>query len=235
MSEHISARPGEIAASVLLPGDPLRAKYIAENYLEDPVLINTIRGMSGYTGKWNGKPVTVFPTGMGTPAMMIYATELVRDYGCQNLVRLGTCGGIQDDINVGDLIISTATSTTSGINLYDLPGTFAPAADFVLLQKAVNIARERNLPIHVGTTLCNDHYYVENKADYSRKWAKYGVLASEQEGVGLYTVAAREGARALMILDVAINLYRPEECQSAEEKEKGLDDLVRLGLDTVTA
>ena len=136
MSMHISARPGEIAERVLMPGDPMRAKYIAENYLQNAVCINEIRGMYGYTGEWKGQKITVMASGMGTPSIMIYMTELCREYGAKRVVRIGTCGAVKESLQVGDLIISTAVSTTSGINLYDLPGTFAPAADFELADRA---------------------------------------------------------------------------------------------------
>ena len=233
MSTHISAEYGEIAENVLLPGDPLRAKYIAEHYLENAVCINEIRGMLGYTGTYKGKKVTVMATGMGTPSLMIYMTELCRDYGCKRFVRIGTCGAVKEEVNVGDLIISTATSTTSGINLYDLPGTFAPAADFELMHKAYHFAEEKEAPVHVGTTLCNDHFYVKNKMEYSRRWEEYGTLASEQEGVGLYSVAAREHVQALMLLTVVVNLYHPEKQMSAQEKETGLNRMIEIGLDTL--
>lgn len=233
MSTHISAKPGEIAEKVLMPGDPLRAKYIAETFLEDPVCINEIRGMSGFTGLYKGERVTVMASGMGTPSLMIYMTELCRYYGAKEFVRIGTCGAVRESLKVNDLVLSTATSTTSGINLYDLPGTFAPAADFDLARRAWERAKKAGLELHVGTTLCNDHFYVEDKPAYSRKWEKWGVLASEQEGVGLYSVAAREGVKALMLLTVASNLYHPEDDMPAEERERGLDRMIVLGLETL--
>ena len=233
MSMHISAGPGEIAEKILLPGDPLRAKYIAEQYLTDAVCINEIRGMNGFMGTWKGERMTVMPTGMGTPSLMIYMTELCREYGGKQFIRIGTCGSVKESIGVGEMIMSTATSTTSGINLYDLPGTFAPAADFELAVKAWQLAKEAGITLHVGTTLCNDHLYVKDKAQYSRQWEAYGILASEQEGVGLYTVAAREGVQALMLLTNVINLYHPEIEMSAQQKETGLDQMIRLALDTL--
>lgn len=234
MSTHISAKPGEVAEKVLMPGDPLRAKYIAEKFLENPVCINEIRGMYGFTGTYKGEKVTVMASGMGTPSLMIYMTELCRDYGAKEFVRIGTCGAVRESLKVNDLIMSTATSTTSGINLYDLPGTFAPAADFDLCRRAWEQAKRAGMELFAGTTLCNDHFYVENKPDYSRKWEKWGILASEQEGVGLYSVAAREGVKALMLLTVVANLYHPEEnVLTAEERERGLDRMITLGLETL--
>ncbi len=233
MSTHIGATPGQIAEDVLLPGDPLRAKYIAETYLDDAVCINEIRGMYGYTGTYKGKNITVMATGMGTPSLMIYMTELCREYGAKRFVRIGTCGAVRESLNVGDLILSTGTSTTSGINLYDLPGTFAPVADFELAFQAASVAKERGIKLATGTTLCNDHLYVDNKMEYSRKWEKYGILASEQEGVGLYSVAAKEGVQAIMLLTVVINLYHPEVEMTSEQREKGLDDMITLALETL--
>ena len=236
MSTHISAQPGQIAPKVLMPGDPLRAKYIAEKFLTDPVCINEIRGMYGYTGRYKGQPVTVMASGMGTPSLMIYMTELCRDYGAKEFVRIGTCGAVRESLKVNDLVLSTATSTTSGINLYDLPGTFAPAADFDLSRRAWEQAKKTGLTLHTGATLCNDHFYVEDKPAYSRKWEKWGILASEQEGVGLYSVAAREGVKALMLLTVVANLYHPEESVlTAQERERGLDRMILLGLDTLVS
>ena len=143
---------------------------------------------------------------------------------------------MRESLKVNDLILSTATSTTSGINLYDLPGTFAPAADFDLSRRAWEQAKKAGLALHTGTTLCNDHFYVEDKPAYSRKWEKWGILASEQEGAGLYSVAAREGVKALMLLTVVANLYHPEEdVLTAQERERGLDRMILLGLDTLVS
>ena len=233
MSMHISAAPGEIAPKVLMPGDPLRARYIADTYLDNAKCINEIRGMHGYTGLYKGEEMTVFATGMGTPSLMIYMTELCREYGCRQFIRIGTAGAVRESLDVGDLVLSTATSTTSGINLYELPGTFAPAADFELAFKAWQIAGNKGIPVTAGTTLCNDHLYVKDKPAYSRQWEAYGILASEQEGVGLYSVAAREGVQALMLLTIVVNLYHPDRQMSDEQKEKGLDQMITLALDTL--
>lgn len=233
MSLHINAKPGDIAPDVLMPGDPLRAKYIAETFLEDAFCFNELRGMYGYTGFYKGHRVSVMASGMGTPSLMIYMTELCREYGCKNFVRVGTAGAVREELEINDIVLSTATSTTSGINLYDLPGTFAPAADFGLLHKAWHAAQKEDCKVYVGTTLCNDHFYVENKPAYSRQWEKWQVLAAEQEGVGLYSVAAREGVNALMILNIVGNLYKPEKHMPAEEKERGLDKMIRIGLEAL--
>ena len=233
MSMHISAKPGEIAEDVLLPGDPLRAKYIAETYLENPVLVNTIRNMFGYTGYYKGKRITVFATGMGIPSIMIYATELIREYGAKRLIRLGTSGAIRESLNVGDIVLSSAISTTSGINLYNLPGTFAPTADFELLEKCYHVALDKGITPYVGNTLSNDYLYVDNKPEYSRQWERYGLLASEQEGAGLYTVAAKENVKAMMISTIVVNLYRPDEELPPETREKGLNNMIEIALDTL--
>lgn len=233
MSMHISAKPGEIAEDVLLPGDPLRAKYIAETYLENPVLVNTIRNMFGYTGYYKGKRITVFATGMGIPSIMIYATELIREYGAKRLIRLGTSGAIRESLNVGDIVLSSAISTTSGINLYNLPGTFAPTADFELLEKCYHVALDKGITPYVGNTLSNDYLYVDNKPEYSRQWERYGLLASEQEGAGLYTVAAKENVKAMMVSTIVVNLYRPDEELPPETREKGLNNMIEIALDTL--
>lgn len=233
MSMHISAKPGEIAEDVLLPGDPLRAKYIAETYLENPVLVNTIRNMFGYTGYYKGQRITVFATGMGIPSIMIYATELIREYGAKRLIRLGTSGAIRESLNVGDIVLSSAISTTSGINLYNLPGTFAPTADFELLEKCYHVALDKGITPYVGNTLSNDYLYVDNKPEYSCQWERYGLLASEQEGAGLYTVAAKENVKAMMISTIVVNLYRPDEELPPETREKGLNNMIEIALDTL--
>lgn len=232
MSMHISANPGEIAPSVVLPGDPLRAKHMAETYLENAVLINEIRGILGYTGSYRGRPVTVMATGMGVPSMVIYATELCRDYGCRRLVRIGTGGACRADIRPGDIVLSMATSTTSAINDYILPGRYAPTADFELLYRAHSRGREMGLAMHVGNTLCNDHLYIDNKIEYIQKWAEYGVIASEMEGAGLYTVAARYGAQAVMMISIGTNLLAPGITVSSEQKERGLGGILELAIET---
>jgi purine-nucleoside phosphorylase len=234
MSMHIAAKPGEIAADILLPGDPVRAQYIAETYLENARRFNDIRLQYGFTGTYHGRPVSVMSTGMGVPSIMIYATELIREYGCRNLIRFGTSGGVKESLQIGDVVLSSAVSTTSGINDYDLPGHFAPAADFTLLHKAYHAAEALGIPVSVGNTLTNDYLYVDDKPAYSRRWERYGILVSEQEAAGLYTVAAKEHAAALAITTVVVNLYHPEQTASDAVKERGLDPMIRIALDTLT-
>ena len=232
MSMHIGAKLGDIAENILLPGDPLRAKYIAQTYLDKAVCFNEIRGMYGYTGLYKGKPLSVMGTGMGIPAMLIYCTELMRDYGCKRLVRIGTAGAFVPELHVMDIVLSTATCTNSAMNLYDFPGTYAPAADFGLLRKAYDLAVSRGIPVHAGLTLCSDHFYYDNKVEYMKQWTKYGVLVSEMEGAALYTLAPKFGGKALTILNVGSNMLTGESV-GPEVKEKGMDDMITLALDTV--
>ena len=236
MSMHIEAKMGDIAPSILLPGDPERAKFIAENYLQDPVCFNRVRGMYGYTGLYKGQPMSVMGTGMGIPSMLIYATELTRDYGCKRLVRLGTAGAFDPDLKLMDIVLSQATSTTSAINDYILPGHFAACADFELLDKAYHLGRDRGLRIFAGNTLCNDHLYIDDKPAYEAKWAAYGVIASEMEGTALYKAAARDGAKALTMMSIVVTNFGGDGSHeggvSAEDKEKNLIDMIELALDT---
>lgn len=232
MSMHIGAKEGAIAEHILLPGDPLRAKYIAETYLTNAVCFNEIRGAYGYTGFYKDKPVSVMGTGMGVPAMLIYCTELMRDYGCKKLVRIGTAGAFVPELKVMDIVLSTATCTNSAMNLYNFPGTYAPAADFLLLEKAYRLAKKADIPVHVGLTLCSDHFYMDDKVGYMKQWTDYGVLVSEMEGAALYTLAPKYHAQALTILNVGSNMLTGERV-GPEVKEKGMDDMIRLALDTV--
>ena len=232
MSMHIGAKEGDIAPNILLPGDPLRSKYIAENYFENLVCFNEVRGMWGYTGTYKGQRVSVMPHGMGVPSMLIYAIELMRDYGCKKLVRIGTAGAYSPDLKMLDLVLSMGTSTNSAINDYTFPGHFAPLADFELLQKCYNIAKDRELRCFVGNTICNDHLYIDNKKEYSKIWYEHGIIASEMEGTALYTVAPRYKAKALTIMSIVSSLHSEERVDN-ERKEKALDDMIRLALDTV--
>ena len=232
MSMHIGANVGDIAPNILLPGDPLRSKYIAEKYLENPVCFNEVRGMLGYTGTYKGQRVSVMPHGMGVPSMLIYATELCRDYGCKKLVRIGTSGAYIPDLKVLDIVLSMGTSTNSAINDYNFPGHFAPLADFELLYHCYNIAKEKQMRAFVGNTICNDHLYIDDKKQYSKIWAEHGVIASEMEGTALYTVAPKYKAKALTIMTITQNMWT-EELVDNDKKEKALDDMIVLGLETL--
>lgn len=235
MSMHINAKPGEIAESILLPGDPMRAKYIAETFLEDAVLFNDMRGILGYTGRYNGERVSVMATGMGIPSIVIYATELCRDYNCQKLIRIGTAGAFDKKLKLMDIVLSQATSLTSSLNDYTFPGHFSPVADFELLDKAYHLAKGRALPVYVGNTLCNDHLYIKDKDEYKKIWNEYGVIASEMEGAGLYTVAAHYGKRALTMMSIVQTTFNPSDGEptvSNEDRERALNDMITLALDT---
>ena len=230
MSIHIAAKQGEIADIVLLPGDPLRAKYIAETFLEDVVQYNEVRNMFGYTGTYKGKRVSVQGSGMGVPSISIYANELMAEYGVQKLIRVGTCGAIQKDVKVRDVIIAQTSSTDSAINRVAFGGTidFAPTADFDLLLKAYNAAKEANLNVRVGNIFIADQFYsVEHQ---NEKLAAYGVLAVEMETSALYTLAAKYGRQALTILTVSDHIITGE-VTSAEERQTTFNDMMVIALE----
>ncbi|HEX3022066.1 MAG TPA: purine-nucleoside phosphorylase, partial [Lachnospiraceae bacterium] len=199
---HNAAQPGDIAKTVLMPGDPLRAKYIAENFLEDVTCFNTVRNMFGYTGTYNGKRVSVMGGGMGMPSIGIYSYELYHFYGVESIIRIGSAGGIGDDIKVRDVVIGMGASTDSNYaEQYKLPGTFAPIADFSLLRKAVEVAEEKNIKVVVGNILSSDHFYNDFEQT-NTLWKKMNVAAVEMEAAALYMIAARANKKALCILTV---------------------------------
>ncbi len=227
MSTHIAAKPGEIAESILLPGDPLRAKWIAENFLENPVQYNSVRNMFGYTGTVNGKRVSVQGTGMGAPSIGIYAYELFNDYGVQKAIRVGTAGGL-DPTQLRDVVIAISASTDSKINRRtygDLD--VAPAASYELLEKAVAKARERSIAHHIGMVASGDLFYDET--DSLEHWKKLGVLALEMETSQLYTLAAKFRRQALSIVTVS-DMMDGSGHTSAEERESGFRNMVELAL-----
>lgn len=232
MSIHIGAKLGDIAETVLLPGDPKRAKWIAENYLENPFCYTDIRGMLGFTGKYKGKKVSIQGTGMGIPSISIYITELMKDYGVKNLIRVGSAGSYQKDVNVRDVVIAMSTSTDSNINIRRFNGAnFSPTANFELFLTALKVAEEKNIKIKAGNVLTSDEFYNDN-SDYYKKWADFGVLAVEMETAGLYTLAAKYKTRALSILTISDSLVSPE-ITSAEEREKTFSEMIELALETV--
>ena len=230
MSVHIGAKPGDIAESILLPGDPLRAKYIAQQYLTGAVCVNKVRGAYAYTGTYQGKDITVMGTGMGMPQATIYFTELARDYGTKTMVRIGTCGAWQPDMKLMDIVLATGACTMSGMNRRIFPGEFAPIADFELLNRAYEIAGERNIPVKTGLINSIDSFY-RDKSEKDKVWTQYGVIAGEMEGAALYTIAARYGARALTMLSVSDGPYI-DTILSYEEKEQGLNNMIQIALDT---
>lgn len=232
MSNHISAKPGQIAQSILLPGDPLRAKFIAESLLEDAFCFNEVRGMLGYTGSYQGKRVSVMGTGMGMPSHAIYVTELLQDYGVQTLVRVGTCGAFQAELKIGDIVLAMTASTNSHINRLRFDGCdFAPAADFELLLAAYQAAQAKGIPVRVGGILSNDTFYDDDPQAW-HKWRDYGVLAVEMEANALYTLAAKFHARALAILTVSDSLVNLEFASHAQ-RERGFLQMAELALQVV--
>ena len=231
MSIHIGAKAGDIAETVLLPGDPKRAKWIAENYLENPFCYTDIRGMLGFTGTYKGKKVSIQGTGMGIPSISIYITELIKDYGVKNLIRVGSAGSYQKDVKVRDVIIAMSTSTDSNINNRRFNGAnFSPTANFELFKTALKVAEEKNIKIKAGNVLTSDEFYNDN-TDYYKKWSDFGVLAVEMETAGLYTLAAKYKTRALSILTISDSLVSPE-ITSADEREKTFSEMIELALET---
>ncbi|SET09869.1 purine-nucleoside phosphorylase [[Clostridium] polysaccharolyticum] len=227
---HNAAEAGKIAKTVLMPGDPLRAKFIAETYLENPVCFNTVRNMFGYTGTYKGKEVSVMGGGMGIPSIGIYSYELYQFYGVENIIRIGSAGGYSDDLKLGDLVIGMGASTNSNFaHQYHLPGTFAPIADFDLLRKAVDTAEKLNVPVKVGNILSSDTFYDDDQ-DAKLTWKKMGVLAVEMEAAGLYMNAARLGKKALCMLTISDHLFTGEEL-SAEERQVGFRNMMEVALE----
>ena len=228
---HISAAKGQIAKTVLMPGDPLRSKFIAENYLEKPVLVNDVRGVQGYTGKWRGVPVTVMASGMGIPAIGIYSWELYNFYDVDNIIRIGSAGGLRDDLQLMDIVMGIGACTDSNYaHQFNLNGIFAPTADYVLLSEAVSAAMEKGITPRVGNLLSSDNFYSDG-SDGPDPWKKMGVLAVEMEGAGLYMNAARAGKRALCICTISDHLYRGGEL-SSDERQNSLTQMIEIALDT---
>ena len=234
MSIHIAAAKGQIAESILLPGDPLRAKFIAESFLEKSERFNDVRNMFGYTGLYKGERVSVMGTGMGMPSLSIYATELIKDYGVKRLVRVGTCGGLTADVKVRDMILGISASTDSAINKVRFQGMdYAPAPSFRLLDAAYRAAKDKSLPVHVGKIISSDSFYTEDP-DQWRLWARFGVIGVEMETAELYTLAAKYGVEALAVLTVSDHLVTHEETTSAE-REKTFVGMIEVGLAAVLA
>ncbi|MBA7480900.1 Purine nucleoside phosphorylase DeoD-type [subsurface metagenome] len=232
MSIHIGAKEGEIASTVLLPGDPLRAKYIAEKFLADTICYNKIRGMYGYTGTYKEKRVSIQGTGMGIPSVSIYLNELITSYKAKNLIRIGSCGSMQPDIKIRDVVLAMSASTDSHINKIRFNGMdYAPTANYDLLKKAYDIALEKDIPIKVGSVLTTDTFYHDDP-DSWKHWANYGVLAVEMETAALYTLAAKFKVNALSILTVSDSLVTREETTS-EERQKTFNQMVEVALELV--
>ena len=229
---HIASEKGQIAKTVLMPGDPLRAKFIADTFLTDPVLVNNVRGVQGHTGTWKGVPVTVMASGMGIPAIGIYSWELFNFYDVDNIIRIGSAGALQDDIKVMDIVAAQGACTNSNyINQFNCPGTFAPIADYTLLSTAVEAARDHGVDMKVGNLLSSDNFYSADGWNRNDAWKRMGVLGVEMEAAGLYMNAAYAGKRALCICTVSDHLYRPE-ALSPEDRQESLTQMIEIALDT---
>src|SRR5699024_4808775 len=232
MSIHIGAKNGEIAETILLPGDPLRAKYIAETYLSDTIQYNDIRGMLGFTGTYKGERISVQGTGMGIPSISIYVNELINSFDVQTLIRVGTCGGVLDNVNVHDIILAQAATTDSQMNrlVFDLID-YSPIANYGLLQKAFTISKNKDVNLHVGNVFTTDFFYQHDPAALHRLLRQYQILAIEMETTALYTLAAKYNRRALSILTVSDHVITGIET-SAEERETSFHDMMEIALET---
>lgn len=230
MSIHIGAGKGQIAEKVLLAGDPLRARAIAERFLQDVFEYNNVRGMYGYTGNYMGKAVSVQGSGMGIPSISIYAHELINEYDVKSLIRVGTCGSLQENVKIKDIVIAMGACTDSAINHHRFSGMdYAPLADYNLLTKAVELSKLARLRAHVGNILSSDQFYHHDEENW-KTWADYGVLAVEMETSALYTLAAHFGVKALTILTVSDHLIT-KEFASAEDRQGSFMDMARIALD----
>ncbi len=229
MTIHIGAEKGDIAPTVLMPGDPYRAKWAAETFLKDVRCINQVRGMLGFTGTWNGHRVTIQGSGMGMPSLSIYANELIKDYDVQTLIRIGSCGGMQKNVGIRDVILAMTASTLStpsrGI-FKEL--NFAPCADYQLLSAAYDAAKARGVPTHVGGIYSSDVFYDE-RPDLNEQMIRHGILGVEMEAAELYNLAARYGRRALAVLTVSDHLIT-HEALPAEDRERSFGDMVEIAL-----
>lgn len=228
---HIEAKAGQIAKTVLMPGDPLRSKFIAETFLENPVLVNNVRGVQGYTGTWKGVPVTVMASGMGIPSIGIYSWELYNFYDVDNIIRVGSAGALADDLKLMDVVAGAGACTDSNFaHQFGINGTFAPIADYTLLSQAVAAAAANGVALHVGNVLSSDNFYDDGN-DGPDKWKKMGVLAIEMEAAGLYMNAARAGKRALGLFTISDHIYRAEELTS-EQRQNSFVQMITIALDT---
>lgn len=228
---HNKANVGDIAKTVLMPGDPLRAKYIAEEFLDNVVCFNTVRNMFGYTGTYKGKPLSVMGHGMGMPSMGIYSYELYDQYEVENIIRIGSAGGLSDEVDLMDIVIAMGASTNSNYaSQYKLPGILAPIADFGLLRTAVEVAEKKRCKVQVGNILSSDTFYTDDPKD-NDLWKRMHVLAVEMESAALYYNAARLGKKALCILTISDHLYSGKEL-SAEERQTGFRQMMEIALET---
>ncbi|WP_373182943.1 purine-nucleoside phosphorylase [Halomonas campaniensis] len=229
---HINAEPGDFADTVLMPGDPLRAKYIAETYLEQVRQVNTVRNMSGYTGTYRGRAISVMGHGMGIPSVSIYAKELITDYGVTRLIRVGSCGAVRDDVAVRDVVVGLGACTDSGVNRSRFAGMdFAAIADFELTRHAVDAAADRGLPVKVGNLFSADLFY-DPRPETAELLRRYGIVGVEMEAAGLFGVAAEFGARAATLCTVSDHILRGDSLSSAD-RERTFDDMMHVALEAV--
>ena len=234
---HINARPGDFAKTVLMPGDPLRSKFIAENFLDNPKLVNNVRGIHGYTGTYKGVPVSVMASGMGMPSIGIYSYELFNFFGVENIIRVGSAGGMSESVKVRDIILAQGACTNSSFaHNFNLPGTFAPIADFNLLRKTVETAEDLGISYKVGNILSSDTFYNDDlglvpEMTSTALWGKMGVLGVEMEAAALYMNAARSGKNALAILTVSDHLLTGESL-SSDDRQNSFTDMMKLSLET---
>ena len=230
MSVHIEAKKGDIAETILLPGDPLRAKWIAETFFENPVCFNRVRNMLGYTGTYNGKKVSVMGTGMGVPSISIYAHELITGYGVKNLIRVGSAGSYQESVKIRDIVLAMAASSNSGVNELRFGGAdYAPTANFELFTRAVESAKAKNIEVKAGNVFTSDEFYADDFESY-KKWSKFGVLCVEMETAGLYTIAAKHNVKALTILTISDSLVTGERT-TTKERETTFKGMIEIALE----
>ncbi len=227
---HITAAYGDFADTVLMPGDPLRAKFIAENFLENAVLVNNVRGVNGYTGYYKGKRVSVMASGMGQPSIGIYSYELYNYYDVKTIIRIGSCGTFDKDLHVRDIIIAQGACTNGNYaSQYNLPGTFAPIADFDLIRRSAELCEQKGINYKVGNILSSDMFYDDSNS--GMVWAKMGVLGVEMESAALYCNAARAGKKALCICTVSDSFIHPEENTTAEERQNSFTRMMEIALE----
>ena len=230
---HINASKKDFAKTVLMPGDPLRSKFIAENFLNDATLINNVRGIQGYTGFYKGKKVSVMASGMGMPSISIYSYELFNFFGVENIIRVGSAGAIADNVNIGDIIIGMGASTNSNyIQNFKFPGSFSPLASYPLMKEAINQCNIANVKYHVGNIFSSDIFYAEDE-NVNNKFAEMGILAVEMEAAALYANAARYNKNALAICTVSDHIIKKEGL-SAEERQNGFSDMIKIALETAS-
>ncbi|MBO4680082.1 MAG: purine-nucleoside phosphorylase [Lachnospiraceae bacterium] len=231
---HINAKPEDFAKTVLMPGDPLRSKFIAENFLENPVLVNNVRGVQGYTGTYKGTRVSVMASGMGMPSIGIYSYELFNFFGVDNILRIGSAGSLSKDIKIRDIVMAQGACTNSNyVRQFNLPGTLAPIADYTLLKEAIKAAEDVKAPYHVGNVLSSDTFY-DADPTANEKWISMGVMAIEMEAAALYMNAIKAKKRALAILTISDNIVTGE-VTTAEERQNSFTQMMEVALNTAVA